>query len=288
MFRQFQHHCSPDALRRWLALCGLLLTLGLHAATPPAKPFEGSAGLANFAFASYLGTGIYTTSGQRVFVIQIPLDFTIIEKTDTRAGWKLNLPLTFGLLNFDDIGIDNVPDLKSVGTLTFLPGIEYQYPVTPKWTVIPFGDYGFARDLRNEQNILVLGTGVKSYARFLHRGNRIMLGNKFLFARERTKNRVDSSYTLIETGIDYRLNTEFTLGGRPLKLSLYYINYYYPNNLKFLQQTPLQIRVGSENEVGFTFSNLPDFLFFEKPQIGLGIRGGSGVTVYRLVFGMPF
>jgi hypothetical protein len=69
---------------------------------------------------------------------------------------------------------------------------------------------------------------------------------------------------------------------------LYYINFYYPNNLVFFQQTPNPIRVGVEHEVGFTLSNIPDFLFFEKPQIGLGVRFGNNLKVYRLVFGAPF
>ncbi len=264
----------------------LLLTLNSRAEV---TQLDSTVGLTNFAFASYLGTGIYTTSNQTVFVIQMPFEHTIKAKTDTEAGWVLNLPVTFGLLNFKNINIDNVPDLNSVGTLTFLPGIEYQYPVTPDWTLIPFFDYGFARDLSNTANILVVGTGIKSYAEFRHRGNTLTLGNKFLYARERTKDfNIDADYSLIETGLDYKINTDFIFSNRHMQLSLYYINYFYPNNLIFLEQTSNPIRIGTENEIGFTISNLPDFLFFEKPQLGLGIRNGNGVNVYRLVFGMPF
>ena len=43
-----------------------------------------------------------------------------------------------------------------------------------------------------------------------------------------------------------------------------------------------------ENELGVTISNLPNFLFFKKPQLGLGVRFGDNVNVYRIVFGMPF
>jgi len=250
---------------------------------------DSTFGLTNFAFASYLGTGFYTTRNQTVFVVQLPFEHTIIEKTDTEVGWVLNLPITFGVLNFKDIAPGNLPDLNSVGTITFLPGIEYQYPVTPDWTVIPFFDYGFARDLSNTTNVLLTGIGVKSYTEFKHKNNTITLGNKFLHARERTKNtNRDASYSVIETGLDYRINTNFQFHNRALKLSLYYVNYYYPNNLVFLEQTANPVRIGTENEVGFTFSNLPDFMFFEKPQIGLGVRNGNGVTLYRLIFGMPF
>lgn len=254
-----------------------------------ASKLESTAGLTNFAFASYLGTGLYTSSGQRVFVIQLPFDYTIIQKTDTRPGWLLKLPITFGLLNFKGLDLENLPNIDNVATLTFLPGIEYQYPITPKWTLIPFADYGFARDLNNKANILVFGTGVKNYIKFNHRGNTLTLGNELLFARERTGNSsLDASYSLFETGLDYRMKTRFIFGGKPLMLGFYYINYYYPNDLIFLKQTENPIRVGWENEVGFTFSNLPSSYLFEKPQFGFGVRIGNGIMVYRLVFGMPF
>ncbi len=275
-----------NTLKIFLLCCLLLIT-------PPAYSDEtrlnSTFGLTNFAFASYLGTGIYTTTNQTVFVIQMPFEHIIKEKTDTEAGWVLKLPVTVGILNFNNINIDNIPDLNSVGTISFLPGIEYQYPVTPDWTVIPFADYGFARDLNNTANILVVGTGVKSYAKFRHRGNTLTLGNKFLYARERTRDLgLTSDYSLIETGLDYKITTDLMSRHNPLQLSLYFINYYYPNNLIFFEQTANPIRVGTENEIGFTISNLPDFLFFEKPQLGMGIRNGNGVTVYRFVFGMPF
>jgi len=266
-----------------------LLTCSNSLRAEEATTLNSTFGLTNFAFASYLGTGFYTTRNQTVFVVQLPFEHTIIEKTDTEAGWVLNLPITFGVLNFKDIAPGNLPDLNSVGTITFLPGIEYQYPVTPDWTVIPFFDYGFARDLSNTTNVLLTGIGVKSYTEFKHKNNTITLGNKFLHARERTKNtNRDASYSVIETGLDYKINTNFQFYDRALQLSLYYINYYYPNNLVFLEQTANPVRIGTENEVGFTFSNLPDFMFFEKPQIGLGVRNGNGVTLYRLIFGMPF
>jgi len=269
-----------------LFFCLCLLSNNLYAETD-----DSAFGITNFAFSSYLGTGFYSTSGQDVFVFQLPLQHVIKEKTDTEAGWVLNLPLTFGFINFSGIELDveNVPDLNDVGTLTFLPGIEYQYPATKDWTVIPFADYGFARDLNHTTNVLIIGIGVKNYIEFKNENNVVTVGNKILYARERTeKSSNDSDYSLIETGINYSVKSDFNFNNRPLYSNLYYINFYYPNNLVFLERTPTPIKVGIEHEVGITFSNMPDFLFFEKPQIGLGVRLGNNVKVYRLLFGMPF
>jgi len=253
---------------------------------------ESLVSLTNFSFANYLGTGFYTTSGQDVFVIQFPLQHIIKEKTDSEAGWVLNLPLTIGFINFDDyrdVDIENLPKIDDVATLTFLPGIEYQIPMTADWTITPFADYGFARDFNFKSNVLITAIGIKSYANFHLTNTMFSLGNRFLYVKERSKDASSAAdYSLIETGLNYRVTSDRSFKHGPLYSNLYYINFYYPNNLVFLESTENPVRVGIEHEVGITFSNLPDFLFLEKPQIGLGLRFGNGVNVYRIVFGAPF
>jgi len=250
---------------------------------------DGSFGLTSFAFASYLGTGFYTTSGQNVFVLQVPFEHIIKEKTDAEAGWVLKLPVTFGIINFDSIRSEEIPGLNDVGTITFLPGLEYQYPVTPNWTLIPFADYGFARELDYTSNVLITGAGIKSYYHVHFEDSMFTLGNRFLYAREHSKeSNSNADYSLIETGLNYRVTSSYFFDEEPIYSNLYYINFYYPNDLVFFEQTDNPIRVGIEHEVGITISNIPDFLFFEKPQLGLGVRLGNNVKVYRLVFGMPF
>jgi len=253
---------------------------------------ESLVSLTNFSFANYLGTGFYTTSGQDVFVIQFPLQHIIKEKTDSEAGWVLNLPLTIGFINFDDyrdVDIENLPKIDDVATLTFLPGIEYQFPMTADWTITPFADYGFARDFNFTSNVLITAIGIKSYANFHLTNTMFSLGNRFLYVKERSKDASSAAdYSLIETGLNYRVTSDRSFKHGPLYSNLYYINFYYPNNLVFLESTENPVRVGIEHEVGITFSNLPDFLFLEKPQIGLGLRFGNGVNVYRIVFGAPF
>ena len=267
----------------------LLCIFTVNSAYSATRSEDTSFGLTSFAFASYLGTGFYTTSGQNVFVLQAPFEHIIKEKTDTEAGWVLKLPITIGFINFDSILTEDLPEVSDVGTITFLPGLEYQYPVTPNWTLIPFADYGFARELTNTSNVLIIGTGIKSYYNVHFDKAMFTLGNRFLYAREKSKDSSNAAdYSLIETGLNYRVTSDFSFGGEPLYSNLYYINFYYPNNLVFFEQTPNPIRVGVEHEVGITFSNIPDFLFFERPQIGFGVRFGSNVNVYRLVFGAPF
>ncbi|MCW8851878.1 MAG: hypothetical protein OQK44_04370 [Gammaproteobacteria bacterium] len=276
---QSAHPALQSAILFLLSICG-----HAHAAED-----DGSFGLTSFAFASYLGTGFYTTSGQNVFVLQLPFEHIIKEKTDTEAGWKLKLPITAGFINFDSIIIEELPGLSDVGTITFLPGLAYQYPVTHNWTLTPFVDYGFARELAYTSNILIMGAGLRSTYDVHFDETMFTLGNRFLYAREQSKgSSTDADYSLIETGLNYRVTSSYFFDNEPIYSNLYYINFYYPNNLVFFEQTDNPIRVGIEHEFGITISNIPDFLFFEKPQLGLGLRFGNNVKVYRLVFGAPF
>jgi hypothetical protein len=250
---------------------------------------DGSFGLTSFAFASYLGTGFYTTSGQNVFVLQMPFEHIIKEKTETEAGWKLKLPITVGFINFENLNSEELPELNDVGTITFLPGLAYQYPVTRNWTLTPFVDYGFARELAYTSNILIIGSGLKSTFNVHFEESMFTLGNRFLYAREQSEGASsDADYSLIETGLNYRVTSTFFFDDEPIYSNLYYINFYYPNNLVFFEQTENPVRVGIEHEVGITISNIPDFLFFEKPELGMGVRFGNDLKVYRLVFGAPF
>jgi hypothetical protein len=268
-----------------------IVIIFLFLITKTAYAYEDSdtIGLSNFSFSSYLGNGFYTASGQQVFVLHLPLQHTIKEKTDREAGWVLNLPLTIGYINFDNVKVHDLVDLNDVATLTFLPGIEYQYPVLPDWTLIPFADYGFAHEFNHTANVLVTGIGIKSYADFHLKNGTLTLGNRLLYARERSRDSDDDSdYSLVETGINYQVASHYSLDNKPIYLNFYYINFYYPNDLILFERTTTPVKVGVENEIGFTVSNMPDFLSFENPQIGIGIRTGDGVTAYRLVFGMPF
>ena len=257
----------------------------LNAATKDSSTF----GITNYAFASYIGTGFYSTSGQDVFVFQLPFKHIIKQETDEEAGWRLNLPLTLGFINFSGLDSEELPELDDVGTITFLPGIEYRKKITSDWTLIPFADYGFARDFNHSNNVLIIGLGIKSYVNFHTEDGVLTLGNRFLYAREsKEEAESNSDYTRILTGLNYRFDQQARVAGGDLGINIYYANYYYPDDLVFLDRTTSPVRVGYENELGFTIDNISNFLFFSELQLGFGVRFGNDIRVYRLLFSAPF
>ena len=243
----------------------------------------------NFSFGNYLGTGFYASSGGEVFILRIPLSTTLRPMTSNDSGWILNYPVTLGVANIEKIVDGERPDLDDVGTISLVPGIEYHYPVQYNWQLIPFFDLGIARDLANNVNIRVLGSGVKSFATFDFDRNRLTLGNRFLYADQRNlETGNNSNFAVFETALDYNIPTDFTIHGTYIDYSLYYINYFYLKDLVLVDNLDNSISLENKNEIGFTF-RLPDYSWLpESSRLGFGVQITKSAELYRIVFGMPF
>ncbi len=245
--------------------------------------------LINFSFANYLGTGFYTSRGGDVFILKIPLSTTIRPMTSNDSGWGIRYPVTLGIANVDDIVNGAFPTLDHVGTLSVVPGVEYYYPVSQNWQLIPFFDLGLARDLVNHIDILILGTGMKSFATFDFGRDRLTLGNRFLFAEQQNLD-VDrrSNFAVFETALDYNIPTDYTIHDSYIDFSFYFINYYYLKDLVVFDYLDNPISLENKNEIGFTFS-LPEYFWLpDEARLGFGVQVTRNAKLYRIVFGMPF
>lgn len=243
----------------------------------------------NFSFGNYLGTGFYASGGGEVFILRIPLTSTLRPMTSNNAGWILNYPVTLGVANIDRIVDGESPGLEDVGTVSLVPGIEYHYPVQYNWQLVPFFDLGIARDLANNVNIRVLGSGVKSFVTFDFERDRLTLGNRFLYADQKNlETGNNSNFAVFETALDYNIPTNFTVHGTYIDYSIYYINYFYLKDLVVVDNLDKSISLENKNEIGFTF-RLPDYSWLpQNSRLGFGVQITKSAELYRIVFGMPF
>lgn len=251
--------------------------------------------LINFAFSNYLGTGFYASDSGKVFILKIPMSKTLRPMTDDEPGWVFQYPVILGVSNIDDTalrsipGLDDIPDLDDVGTLSIIPGIEYLYPVSPNWQLIPFLDLGIARDLANESNVRVLGAGIKSFVTFDFDEKWLTLGNRLLYAEQENFDRGGhSNFAVFETGLDFNIPTKTTINGSKIYVSFYYINYYYLEDLILVDFLDDRISLQNKNEFGFTVS-LPKYSWLpDNSRLGFGVQITRDDDLYRLVFGTPF
>ncbi len=245
--------------------------------------------LINFAFGNYLGTGFYASGGGDVFILRIPLSTTLRPMTSNDPGWVITYPITVGVANIEEITDGNLPTLDHVGTASIIPGVEFHYPARHNWRLIPFFDFGVARDLANNVNIRVLGTGAKSFLTFDFDRDRLTVGNRFLYADQRnSETGQNSNFAVFETALDYNIPTDITIHGSYMDFSLYFINYYYLKDLVLVDALDNPISLENKNEIGFTFS-IPEYRWLpSESRLGFGVQITKETNLYRIVFGMPF
>ena len=245
----------------------------------------------NYAFANYLGTGIYSATDRNVQVYNLPFSLSISKDKKDDPFLFLRLPVTVGFIEFvpQEIVESGLPD--RLETLTFVPGIGAHYQVRKNWRLTPFIDVGLGHDFATNQTALVYGTGVKSRVIFDYIDYSFELHNELLYAGNSVKTQSRTNdFSRFETGLNFRYPMSFKLWERKTALSLYVINFNYFNSLDFIRFTETEIQIRTQNEIGITFDTFPDMAIskIEFGRIGLAYRTGDGLNVTRLVIGIPF
>ena len=252
---------------------------------------ENLASQINYAFANYLGTGVYTAADRAVQVYHLPFRYTLRNSDPQRAGVRLRLPVTLGFIDFEALDIIEAGLPDRIETLTFVPGLELVKPVTGNWRLIPFVDSGVGHDFSTHYSSYVYGVGIKSELVLDYRTHQFTLFNELLYAGNTTPDEAgNNDFSRLETGLNFQFPMDYRIWNRKTFLSLYYLNFIYFNDLTFLKFDGTQFNVDLQNEIGLTFDTAPDMkvTVIQFSRFGLGYRFGNGVRAFRLVFGMPF
>ena len=245
----------------------------------------------NYGFASYLGSGIYKAGEQDVQIYQIPLSYQFFEHGENKNwGLKLTLPVTLGFYDFSlsDIN-DGFPDKLS--TLSIVPGLVFQYQVTKRWQLSPFLDYGVAQNLTNGDASRIYSYGLRSEYAYSTENVTYTLDNRLIYAKQKGVDRsAVSDFGAFETSLDFRFQSCAFFKKQLAELRGYISNFRYFDDLEFIFSNTEPVRVLNQNEVGITFGvqikNKTRYI--DIPRVGLAVRKGDGLDVYRIVFGAPF
>lgn len=280
-----------------LAICTaalLLATLtgpGLLAA-PAITRDTSEIELTNFAFANYLGSGLYSSGDNKLFILRLPLSSELIEGSTDKASLVLHYPVALGVGLLDENDFPEIGDLIDINnfvTLSVMPGLEYIVPLNDIWKVAPFVDLGLAGDFTNDIGFAIGGIGAKSFVSLEFESSSLLIANRLLYASQKNlDSKINSHFASFETGVEYMIPTRMTLDGWPLDISVYFINYYYLEDLVLGDSLDNRISLENKNEAGFTFT-LPKYKWLpEDSRLGLGIQVTRSEDFYRIVFGAPF
>jgi hypothetical protein len=275
-----------------LHLAPLIAILAAPGAFAQSALRAGEEQVVNYAFATQLGSGVYDVAGRTLQIYRLPFGHSFSEPAPDRPGVSLTLPVTLGLLDFEprDVLDTGLPD--SFDTVSFVPGIELDFALSPHWHFLPFAEFGRAWDLGSDVDADVYSFG--AHAAGLWSAQWMDLWRSDIGV---TYTAVDPQEPLhkddvlmVEMGFEARRTLTLSIAGRPLDWGAYALAQSFidraeePLDHAAAQADPLQFEIG----LTLGLRDRVTVWHIPLPRVGLGFRFGDDLEVWRLVLGAPF
>jgi hypothetical protein len=242
----------------------------------------------NFAFATQLGSGVYSVSGRTLQIYRLPFSRTLKSADGSSFGIVLSLPVTFGFYDFElqDVANGDIP--ASVDAVSFVPGVTLVFEVQPGWKLEPYVEAGLSRARDSDADSSVYAGGLVSLYEFDGKGFDWQLRNDLVYAGIDIQGPAGSDHFA-------RFQTVVT-ARRPFGRESSFDYLIYAMNDYYVDQPDGPVdsagRSGSslQYEVGITFGTAGTRRIWRVPvpRVGIGYRFGSNLDVVRIVFGTPF
>lgn len=247
--------------------------------------------LINWYYAASFGTGVYTAGDRSVSVLQLPFSRALKDVARDGLGLRFKVATTLGFYDydFDNALGGNIPD--RISTFSVLPGIEWEVPVTRRWTVRPYVDAGYGQELEGRESAWIYDFGIKSrFVLAMDEGVEFSLVNSLTSAGYRPRGGPTRPFGFLATGLDITIPTAATLFGRAVYVGFTPVYYYYFNHLSFAEFDNPQNRVRETFELSVSIvTRRPWTLkFFEVDRIGLAVRSSGDISGVSLFTSLPF
>jgi hypothetical protein len=151
---------SPLRLSSLLVLV-LTATPTTHAQSTAEAPIH-------WAYGAYFGTGVYRVSGgEQAYILSVRprwqlRDAALDEQGRRTVGIELRFPVAIGAYDFDVADIGATLSLDNVSTISAVPGIEFDVPMSSRWSLKPLAYVGWGAQLDGDASAWIYWTGIKS------------------------------------------------------------------------------------------------------------------------------
>ena len=244
--------------------------------------------VANFAFATQLGSGVYSVSDRTLQIYRLPFSYVLRSTDDSDIGIKLTLPVTFGFFDFELQDVANGAIPTHVGALSFVPGLTLSFEVQPDWLLEPYVEAGISRARDVDTDAKVYAAGLASSYDFDGQGFDWLLRNDLTFAGVDLRGIAGSDrFTRLQTVLTAR--RPFNRESR-VDYLVYVLNEYYIDQPDGPVDSAGQSGNSVQYEIGITLGTTEPRRVWRVPlpRIGIGYRFGSNLDVFRVVIGAPF
>jgi hypothetical protein len=246
-----------------------------------------------WAYGAYFGTGVYQVDdGETSYIIRVAPSWSIRtasldDQGNRKIGWRFRAPIALGLHDFDTSELGTTLKLKNVSTLTAVPGVEFDIPMTKRWTLRPFAALGYGSQLDGSSSAWVYWGGVKSKYTFSADGFDWAIINALTYSGYTTAH--DNAVTVdvhtssrvlpLLTAFEFDKPIDKKIGGEPVHL-YWHVGYtdYVANKPLLLGSLVTSVDIGDEWELGMAFGRGKEPLKlwrFSWNRIGLAYRFSS-------------
>jgi hypothetical protein len=243
----------------------------------------------NYAFATQLGSGVYSVDGRIIQVYRIPLSYTVRAEAANRWGLRVTFPMTVGIYDFRSVDVleNGIPE--HMDTASLVPGVEFRLPLLPSWLLKPYVEAGVGKDHSGAADCRIGGGGVRSIADF-HPGEfDLTLGNSLVYARVDPNGAAPADDLLLfETSLEAGLGLG-RIRGRRTEISFYGTVDLQRDHLRYPTSGGESPGAVEQYEVGVTFGPREEVRLWKIPipHFGIGWRFGEDLAAFRLVIGIP-
>lgn len=253
---------------------------------------ETQVGNIHFAFATYLGSGIYSVEDRTVQVYRLPVTVGIVPAEGRDWGMHLQIPATFGFYDFEaeDVLVVGLPD--RVSTFCIVPSLRAPVRVTERWTLTPNADFGAAKEFDQGDVVWVFGLGLQADAVYPMTGYDLRPLLRGVWAHHTGEvYTIGNDMAKFEIGLEIRSPPVIGMFGRQFDLGFFWKHYSYVNEVELVQPDELPMDFTSQWEAGFAIGTEEPFAVlkykFKLPRIGLSYRFGDNVGAVRIILGKP-
>jgi hypothetical protein len=248
----------------------------------------------HYAYANYLGSGIYRTTGQNASLVSMPFSYDLGHSN--KISYQLRLPVSVGFFDFDFVDLPNLELPNGVGTVTFTPGVAVNYKVTEDWLLETYLDLGYGRNLTQQRGVTVHSSGVSTLYHFSMKNFDSVWANRLYYALYNGNGyNAKDSYAALQTGIDIGLPIQYQLFGVNFQPRLFMTAFWYFSEVNFLKPLtkdftqPKHVTLTNSIEYGCTlkFAKKIGFSWAGIDRVGLSYRHSKNLSAFRLLFSMP-
>lgn len=243
----------------------------------------------SYAFAHEFGSGVYDLDGRTLQVYRFPFGYRLVEPGERTPGLNLQLPLTLGFTDFAPVDVLDTGLPSDIDSISFVPGLELEIPLTEHWRLLPYVRGGFTFTDSTEVQAALYGIGGIAEYTVSDEKAQGRYSSELVYSAVHFRGGLrDDDFVRWRNGLVAMYSTGLDIRGQVFHAGPFAVLDAYvdsPNGPLTGSDVP-QLQL----ELGVITGFLPGWKIWRLPvpRFGLSYRYAGDLSAWRLVIGAPF